>query len=166
MGRYVENTNKQVVFFMIPIPKFILKKCLRPIQYFKFKAISLANKNPLEKLYFDLQIFNSYLSNNFLIWHHQFWLAIFQFKYLKQPFHLTFTMQYLDISLLILNSEQKHIIYLQIFDSNISNNLWFDIINEICQWILHYSLWTKTLKIKCNFYIKQLFQKQISMEFL
>ena len=28
---------------MIPIPKFILKKCLRPIWYFKFKAISLAN---------------------------------------------------------------------------------------------------------------------------
>ena len=27
---------------MIPIPKFILKKCLRPIWYFKFKAISLA----------------------------------------------------------------------------------------------------------------------------
>ena len=40
MGRYVENTKK-VVFFMIPIPKFILKKCLRPIRYFKFKAISL-----------------------------------------------------------------------------------------------------------------------------
>ena len=30
-------------FFMIPIPKFILKNCLRPIRYFKFKAISLAN---------------------------------------------------------------------------------------------------------------------------
>ena len=39
-GRYVENTNKKVVFFMIPIPKFILKRCLRPIRYFKFKAIS------------------------------------------------------------------------------------------------------------------------------
>ena len=35
--------TKKVVFFMIPIPKFILKKCLRPIRYFKFKAISLAN---------------------------------------------------------------------------------------------------------------------------
>ena len=35
--------TKKVVLFMIPIPKFILKKCLRPIQYFKFKEISLAN---------------------------------------------------------------------------------------------------------------------------
>ena len=35
--------TKKVVFFMIPIPKFILKKCLRPIRYFKFKSISLAN---------------------------------------------------------------------------------------------------------------------------
>ena len=35
--------TKKVVFFMIPVPKFILKKCLRPIRYFKFKAISLAN---------------------------------------------------------------------------------------------------------------------------
>ena len=42
-GRYVKNTNKKSSFFMIPIPKFILKKCLRPIRYFKFKAISLAN---------------------------------------------------------------------------------------------------------------------------
>ena len=25
--------TKKVVFFMIPIPKFILKKCLRPIEY-------------------------------------------------------------------------------------------------------------------------------------
>ena len=41
--RYVENTNKKVVFFMIPIPKFILKKCLITIRYFKFKSISLAN---------------------------------------------------------------------------------------------------------------------------
>ena len=41
-GRY-EKTKKKVVFFMIPIPKFILKKCLRPRRYFKFKAISLAN---------------------------------------------------------------------------------------------------------------------------
>ena len=41
--RYVENTNKKVVFFMIPIPKFMLKNCLRPIQYLKFKSISLAN---------------------------------------------------------------------------------------------------------------------------
>ena len=30
-------------FFMIPIPKFILKNCLIPIWYFKFKSISLAN---------------------------------------------------------------------------------------------------------------------------
>ena len=35
--------TKKVVFFMIPIPKFILKKCLRPIKYLKFKAIWLAN---------------------------------------------------------------------------------------------------------------------------
>ena len=42
-GRYVENMNKKVVFFMISIPKFILKNCLRPIWYFKFKEISLAN---------------------------------------------------------------------------------------------------------------------------
>ena len=42
-GRYVENTNKNNSFFMIPIPKFILKFCLRPIGYFKFKAISFAN---------------------------------------------------------------------------------------------------------------------------
>ena len=41
--RYVKNTNKKVGFFMIAIPKFILKKCLRPIRYFKFKSISLAN---------------------------------------------------------------------------------------------------------------------------
>ena len=33
----------KIVFFMIPIPKLILKKCLRPIRYFKFKSISLAN---------------------------------------------------------------------------------------------------------------------------
>ena len=37
MGRYVENTNKKLAFFMMSIPKFILRKCLRPIQYFKFK---------------------------------------------------------------------------------------------------------------------------------
>ena len=35
--------TKKVVFFMIPIPKFILKRCLRPIRYFKFKEISLSN---------------------------------------------------------------------------------------------------------------------------
>ena len=29
IGRYVENTNKKSSFFMIPIPKFILKNCLR-----------------------------------------------------------------------------------------------------------------------------------------
>ena len=27
--RYDKNTNKKVVFFMIPIPKFILNNCLR-----------------------------------------------------------------------------------------------------------------------------------------
>ena len=41
--RYVKNTNQKSSFFMIPIPKFIFKKCSRPIHYFKFKAISLAN---------------------------------------------------------------------------------------------------------------------------
>ena len=41
--RYVKNTNKKLVLFIIPIPKFILRKCLRPIRYFKFKSISLAN---------------------------------------------------------------------------------------------------------------------------
>ena len=34
--------TKKVVFFMIPIPKFILKKCLRPIWYFKFKDRNLS----------------------------------------------------------------------------------------------------------------------------
>ena len=43
MRRYVENTNKKVVFSMIPTPKFIFKKCLRSIRYFNFKSISLAN---------------------------------------------------------------------------------------------------------------------------
>ena len=31
--------TKKVVFFMIPIPKFILKICFRPIRYMKFKEI-------------------------------------------------------------------------------------------------------------------------------
>ena len=43
LGDMSKIRTKKVVFFMIPIPKFILKKCLRPIRYFKFKAISLAN---------------------------------------------------------------------------------------------------------------------------
>ena len=34
---------------MIPIPKFILKICLRPIRYFKFKAISLVPEFQLKK---------------------------------------------------------------------------------------------------------------------
>ena len=42
-GHMSKIQTKKVVFFMITIPKFILKKCLRPIRYFKFKAISLAN---------------------------------------------------------------------------------------------------------------------------
>ena len=33
---------------MIPIPKFILKNCLRPTQYFKFKTISLGNNDDME----------------------------------------------------------------------------------------------------------------------
>ena len=37
-GRYVENTNKKSSFFMIPIPKFILKNCLRGAPFFNFKA--------------------------------------------------------------------------------------------------------------------------------
>ena len=36
--------TKKVVFFMIPIPKFILKNCLRAIYYSKFNAISLAKR--------------------------------------------------------------------------------------------------------------------------
>ena len=51
-GSYVENTNKKCSFFMIPIPKLILKKCLRPIQYFKFKAISLTH----DDMEFDLNL--------------------------------------------------------------------------------------------------------------
>ena len=43
-GSMSKIQTKKVVFLMIPIPKFILKKCLRPIRYFKFKAISLENK--------------------------------------------------------------------------------------------------------------------------
>ena len=35
--------TKNVVFLWYLSPKFILKNCLRPIRYFKFKAISLAN---------------------------------------------------------------------------------------------------------------------------
>ena len=41
------QTNK-IVYFMIPIPNFLLKKCLRPIWYFKFKAISLATHDDME----------------------------------------------------------------------------------------------------------------------
>ena len=51
-GRYVENTKK-IVFFMIPIYKFILKKCLRPIRYFKFKAISWLTHDDME---FELKL--------------------------------------------------------------------------------------------------------------
>ena len=35
--------TKKYFFLVIPIPKFILKRCLRPLWYFKFKAILLAN---------------------------------------------------------------------------------------------------------------------------
>ena len=35
---------------MTPIPKFILKKCSRPIRYFKFKAISLEIPHPTSSL--------------------------------------------------------------------------------------------------------------------
>ena len=35
-GIYVENTDKKSSFFMIPIPKFILKDCLRSIWYFNY----------------------------------------------------------------------------------------------------------------------------------
>ena len=41
--RYVENTNKKSRFFYDTYPQICTKKCLRPIQYFKFKSISLAN---------------------------------------------------------------------------------------------------------------------------
>ena len=40
--------TKKVVFFMIPIPKFILKKCLRPIRYFKFKEIHWLSHDDME----------------------------------------------------------------------------------------------------------------------
>ena len=42
MGRYVKNTNKKVVFYDT-YPQIYIKKCLRPIRYFKFKEISLDN---------------------------------------------------------------------------------------------------------------------------
>ena len=42
-GHMLKIQTKKVVFLMIHIPKFILKKCSGPIQYFKFKEISLAN---------------------------------------------------------------------------------------------------------------------------
>ena len=35
MGDMSKIQTKKVVFFMIPIPKFILKKCLRPITVFQ-----------------------------------------------------------------------------------------------------------------------------------
>ena len=47
IGIYVKNTKKNS-FFMILIPKFILKNCLRPIQYFNIKAILLANTYAME----------------------------------------------------------------------------------------------------------------------
>ena len=53
MGRYVDNTNKKSSFFMIPILKFILKKCLRPIWYCKFKSISLVTHDDME---FELEL--------------------------------------------------------------------------------------------------------------
>ena len=43
MGRYVENTNKLSSFFYDTYPQIYIKKCLRPIRYFKFKKNSLAN---------------------------------------------------------------------------------------------------------------------------
>ena len=33
---------------MLPIPKFILKKCLRPIQYFKFKQFHWLTHDDME----------------------------------------------------------------------------------------------------------------------
>ena len=42
---------------MIPISKFILKNCLRPIRYFKFKAISLAKHDGIE---FELELKGSF----------------------------------------------------------------------------------------------------------
>ena len=38
---------------MIPIPKFILKNCLRPILYFKFKEVSLLTHDDME---FELEL--------------------------------------------------------------------------------------------------------------
>ena len=41
---------------MIPIPRFILKKCLRPIRYFKVKEISLANWLTHDDMEFELEL--------------------------------------------------------------------------------------------------------------
>ena len=42
------QTKKSSFFFMIPIPKLILKKCLRPIRYFKFKEFHWLTHDDME----------------------------------------------------------------------------------------------------------------------
>ena len=42
---------------MIPIPKFILKICLRPIQYFKFKEFHWLKHDDME---FELELKGSF----------------------------------------------------------------------------------------------------------
>ena len=42
-GRYVENTNKRSSYFMIHIPKFILKNCFRGAPFLNFKEFWLDN---------------------------------------------------------------------------------------------------------------------------
>ena len=52
-GRYVKNTNKKSSFFMIPNPKFILKRCLRPIEYLNLKKFHWLTHDDME---FELEI--------------------------------------------------------------------------------------------------------------
>ena len=51
--RYVENTNKKNSSFMIHIPKFILKKCLRPIRYSNLKQFHWLKHDDME---FELKL--------------------------------------------------------------------------------------------------------------
>ena len=50
--RYVENTNKKISFFMIPIPKFILKFCLRGAPFFNFKSFDWLIHDDMEFVVF------------------------------------------------------------------------------------------------------------------
>ena len=57
MGRYVENIEKKVVFFMIPIPKFILKKCLRLYSLSNLKQFHWLTHDNME---FELELKGSF----------------------------------------------------------------------------------------------------------